>query len=137
MTSSQEGMGLYWAGAMKGMTDDGRIVSLRMRMEDLRIMDDFLERHPELGGRSLFIRTTIHQYIDKYTDTPSKLTSKNEVVVRMSLAELETIDSMVDDGIYVDRSDAVRSLIRSKIVNDVRLTELAQSKYEAATTSLR
>lgn len=118
------------------MTDDGRIVSLRIGTEDLQIMDNFLERHPELGGRSLFIRTVIRQYIDRYTDAPPKLTNKNEVVVKMSMAEMETIDSMIDDGIYMDRPDAIRSLIRSKIVNDMKLTELAQSKYAATTTSL-
>lgn len=136
MTGSQEGMGLCWAEVVREMTDDGRIVSLRMGTEDLQVMDNFLERHPEFGGRSLFIRTVIRQYIDRYADAPPKLTNKNEVVVKMSMAELETIDSMIDDGIYVDRSDAVRSLIRSKIVNDVKLTELAQSKYAATTTSL-
>lgn len=129
-------MGLYKARKVRKMTDDGKIVSLRMGTEELQMMDDFLEGHPELGGRSLFIRTAIRQYIDRDADVP--VTSrKNEVAVRLSAAELETIDSMVDDGAYIDRSDAIRSMMRSMMVNQTKETELIQSKYEAATTSLK
>ena len=116
------------------MADD-KIISLRMGTEDIQTMDDFLEGHPELGGRSLFIRTAVRQYIDRDADV--RTSNKNEVTVRLSAAELETIDSMVDDGTYIDRADAIRSMMRSMMVNDVKITELARSKYEAATTSLR
>ena len=117
------------------MTNDNQIVSLRMGTEDVQFMDDFLKGHPELGGRSLFIRTAIRQYIDRDADVQTS--NKNEVTVRLSAAELETIDSMVDDGTYIDRADAIRHMMRSMMVNDAKITELVQSKYEAATTSLR
>ena len=115
---------------------DEKIVSLRMGTEELQKMDDFLEGHPELGGRSLFIRTAIRQYIDRDADVPTT-SKKNTVEVRLSAAELETIDSMIDDGTYIDRADAIREMMRSMMVNNVRITELVQSKYEAATTPLR
>ena len=118
------------------MTDDGKIVSIRMGTEDLQAMDDFLDGHPELGGRSLFIRTAIRQYIDRDADVP-RTGSKNTVEVRLSSAELETIDSMVDDGTYIDRSDAIRNMMRSMMVKNATITELVQSKYEAAITTLR
>ena len=116
------------------MTDE-KIVSLRMGTEELQRMDDFLEGHPELGGRSLFIRTAIRQYIDRDADV--RTSNRNEVSVRLSAAELDTIDSMVDDGTYIDRADAIRSMMRTVMVNDVKVSELIKSKYEAATTSLR
>ena len=127
-------MGLYKAKVRK-MTDD-KIVSIRMGTEEIQAMDDFLGGHPELGGRSLFIRTAVRQYIERDADVP-KTGSKNTVEVRLSAAELETIDSMVDDGTYIDRSDAIRNIMRSMMVDNVKITELVQSKYEAATTSLR
>ena len=117
------------------MSDDGKIISLRMGTEDVQMMDEFLEGHPELGGRSLFIRTAVRQYIDRDADV--RTTNKNEVAVRLSAAELETIDSMVDDGTYIDRADAIRNMMRSMMVNESKIAELAQSKYQAATTSLR
>ena len=117
------------------MTDE-KIVSLRMGTEELQKMDDFLEGHPELGGRSLFIRTAIRQYIDRDADVPVT-SNKNTVEVRLSAAELETIDSMIDDGTYIDRADAIRNMMRSIMVNEAKIGELAKSKYEAATTSLR
>ena len=127
-------MGLYKAEKVEKMTDE-KIVSLRMGTEEVQKMDDFLEGHPELGGRSLFIRTAIRQYIDRDADVQTS--NKNEVTVRLSAAELETIDSMVDDGTYIDRADAIRNLMRSMMVNDAKIAELVQSKYEAATTPLR
>ena len=126
-------MGLYKAKVRK-MTDD-KIVSIRMGTEEIQAMDDFLGGHPELGGRSLFIRTAVRQYIDRDADVQTS--NKNEVAVRLSAAELETIDSMVDDGTYIDRADAIRSMMRNVMVNEVKVSELIKSKYEAATTSLR
>ena len=116
------------------MTDE-KIVSLRMGTEELQRMDDFLEGHPELGGRSLFIRTAIRQYIDRDADV--RTSAKNTVEVRLARAELEAIQSMVDDGTYIDCADAIRELIRSKIVDDVKVTEVAQNKYSDAINTLR
>ena len=38
---------------------------------------------------------------------------------------------------YIDRSDAVRSMIREKIIDNKMTTEIAQSKYMAASTQSR
>ena len=127
-------MGLYKAQKVRKMTDD-KIISLRMGTEEIQAMDDFLEGHPELGGRSLFIRTAIRQYIDRDADVQAS--TKNTVEVRLSRAELETLQSMVDDGTYIDCADAIRELIRSKIVDDVKVTEVAQNKYSDAINTLR
>ena len=131
---SRVGMGLYKAVKVEKMTDE-KIVSLRMGTEELQRMDDFLEGHPELGGRSLFIRTAIRQYIDRDADVPTS--NKNTVTVRLARTELETLQSMVDDGTYIDCADAIRELIRSKIVDDVKVTEVAQNKYSDAINTLR
>ena len=50
------------------MTDD-KIISIRMGTEEVQVMDDFLDGHPDLGGRSLFIRTAIRQYIERDADS--------------------------------------------------------------------
>ena len=118
------------------MTDDNKIVSLRMGEDEIQMMDEFLKGHPELGGRSLFIRTAIRQYIDRDADV-QRTSNKNEVAVRLSAVELETIDSMIDDGTYIDRADAIRNLMRSVMVDKAKVAELVQSKYEAASTPLR
>ena len=86
--------------------DEGKIISLRMGTEELQTMDDYLQQHPEMGGRSLFIRSAIRAYVDRDADVAQ--THKNEVAVRLANAEIDTIDSMVEDGIYIDRSDDTR-----------------------------
>ena len=127
-------MGLYKAEKVEKMTDE-KIVSLRMGTEEVQKMDDFLEGHPELGGRSLFIRTAIRQYIDRDADVPTS--NKNTVTVRLARTELETLQSMVDDGTYIDCADAIRNMVRSKLVNETKVTEVAQSKYSDAINTLR
>lgn len=113
--------------------DDGKIISLRMGNEELQEMDAFLQEHPELGGRSLFIRTAIREYIDRDADVP-QTKNRNEVAVRLANAELDTIDSLVQDGIYIDRSDAIRQLFREQIVNKEVMIDLARSKHIAASS---
>ena len=115
--------------------DEGKIISLRMGTEELQTMDDYLQQHPEMGGRSLFIRSAIRAYVDRDADVAQ--THKNEVAVRLANAEIDTIDSMVEDGSYIDRSDAIRSMIREKIVSTQLTTELAQSKFTAASSLTR
>lgn len=113
--------------------DDGKIISLRMSNEESQEMDSYLEKHPELGGRSLFIRTAIRAYFDRDAEV-TQTKNKNEVAVRLANAEMDTIDSMVEDGIYIDRSDAIRSMVREKMQSVQTTTEIAQSKYLAAST---
>ncbi len=115
--------------------EDGKIISLRMSNEELSEMDEYLQDHPELGGRSLFIRSAIRAYVDR--DAGVSQTHRNEVAVRLANAEIDTIDSMIEDGIYIDRSDAVRTMVREKIVNTQVMTELAQSKFAAASSLTR
>ena len=59
--------------------DEGKIISLRMGTEELQTMDDYLQQHPEMGGRSLFIRSAIRAYVDRDADVAQ--THKNEVAV--------------------------------------------------------
>ena len=116
------------------MTDE-KIVSLRMGTEELQRMDDFLEGHPELGGRSLFIRTAIRQYIDRDADV--RTSAKNTVEVRLARAELEAIQSMVDDGTYIDCADAIRNMVQDKMVVREDTTKVAQDRYSKAINTLR
>ena len=127
-------MGLYKAVKVEKMTDE-KIVSLRMGTEELQRMDDFLEGHPELGGRSLFIRTAIRQYIDRDADVQAS--TKNTVEVRLPRAELETLQSMVDDGTYIDCADAIRQIVHSKMAVEEKVTEVIQTKYSDAINTLR
>ena len=114
--------------------DDGKMISLRMGNDEIEDMDAFLQKHQELGGRSLFIRTAIRTYIDRDADVPQPKTKGNETVVRLANAEMEVIDSMVDDGTYIDRSDAIRMLLRDALRSDESNRKTAQERYVAAST---
>ena len=116
--------------------DDGKIISLRISNEEMQEIDSYLMEHPEVGGRSLFIRNAIRAYVDRDADVV-QTKKKNETAVVLANAEMDAIDSMVEDGIYIDRSDAIRSIIREKISPRELTTEIIQSKYMAASTQPR
>ena len=115
--------------------DDGKIISMRMEARDIQSMDEFLEKHREIGGRSVFIRNAIREYIDRDADVSHPI-EKNEVAVKLAAAELDTIDSMIADGIYIDRSDAIRTMVRDKVSDREAIAEMAHSKYSAAASSM-
>ena len=118
------------------MTDDNKMVSLRMGEDEIQRLDEFLEGHPELGGRSLFIRTAIRQYIERDAGV-QRTSNKNEITIRFAAAELETIDSMIDDGTFIDRADAVRNLVRGIIVENADVSAVAHGKYRSAINPIR
>ena len=95
--------------------------------------------HPQNRIADLFFcdGDKLYFYTARGKDFYEDLTHKNEVAVRLANAEIDTIDSMVEDGIYIDRSDAIRSMIREKIVSTQLTTELAQSKFTAASSLTR
>ncbi len=114
--------------------DEGKIISMRMDARDIQSIEEYLETHPEIGGRSIFIRNAVRAYIERDADV-SQLNT-NEVAVEFAPAELDTIDSLVADGIYINRVDAIRTMVREKVANKETIQEVAQSKYSSAASSM-
>lgn len=117
--------------------DDGRIISLRMGPEEIQSMDQFLEGHPELGGRSLFIRTAVREYIARDADVPAAETPIKKgdgVTVKLSPADIDTLEELTKRGVYNDVGQAVWYFVHEKIREMVREDEMVHSIYDAAVT---
>ncbi|MDR2866665.1 MAG: hypothetical protein LBV13_04615 [Methanomassiliicoccaceae archaeon] len=91
-------------------------ITLRMGLSDVQIMDRYLEEHPELGKRSLFIRTAIMDYIKR--DAKCGLSEKNDlkneggIFIRLKQRELDTLGRIVDDSPYDSAEDFIKSMLR-------------------------
>lgn len=108
-------------------------VSLRMGKEDLQKMDDFLKDHPEMGGRSLFIRTAINHYINRDADVRVDQNGDG-LYVRFTAAELAAMDNLVARGMYLNREEIVRSYFKKFILEPQTEKVAAQQALEATTS---
>lgn len=130
-------MGLYRLQGAENMDNEGKIVSFRMELEDLQTMDDYLAAHPELGGRSLFIRTAVRAFIDRDADVKTQATNDSAVTVRFAGAEKAVLRDMVDKGVYIDTEDAVRTMVRESMLDKTYIKEVMHSVYQLETSELQ
>lgn len=119
--------------------DEGKIISLRMGNEDIQMMDAFIESHPEVGGRSLFIRNAIRQYISRDAEVPETETSNNrdgKTLVELSPADKETLITLVDNGRFPSVDHAVWFMVYTGIQDLVKNEEEVRSIYKVASSSV-
>lgn len=119
--------------------DEGKIISLRMGTEDIQAMDAFIESHPEVGGRSLFIRNAIRQYIARDAEVPMEKTPTNrdgKTLVELSPADKETLITLVDNGRFPSVDVAVWYMVYSGIQELVKNEEEIKSIYKVASSSV-
>jgi metal-responsive CopG/Arc/MetJ family transcriptional regulator len=91
--------------------DDERI-TLRMGTNDVQILDDYLEEHPELGTRSQFIRIALREYMKRDAGTPSD-ENKGGIFVRLNDATMDAIRvAMENEFAFDNEAEFVRDCIR-------------------------
>lgn len=129
-------MGLYRSTTAGEKMDDEKI-SLRIGKEDLRDMDAFLTEHPELGSRSLFIRTAVREYIRRDADALAEQepAGGNVVSVRLTNAQLAAVDSLVGT-VYFNREAVMWALV-SKLIGAEGVAENeARKAFQMATSNI-
>ena len=117
---------------------DDEKISLRIKPEELRDLDNYLEDHPELGSRSLFIRTAVRDYMDRDAhEVAEKAPSagKNCVTVQLTEPQLAAIDSMV--GVhFVSREAAMQAIVFEWLVAGKMAHMDAERAYQVATSTM-
>ncbi len=84
-------------------------LTIRIAEDDLLYIDEFLERQPQFGSRSEFIRKVVFDFIENSDKLSTTLTADN---VKLSPSMEDTITKAVERGLFVDHMDAVNTLIR-------------------------
>ena len=117
---------------------DDEKISLRIKSEELDEMDSYLEDHPELGSRSLFIRTAVRDYINRDAcevapEQPS--VGKNCISVQLTEPQIAAIDSMV--GVhFVSREAAMQAIVFEYLAAGKMAQMDGQRAYQVATSTM-
>lgn len=116
-------------GQFEGERLDDEKISLRISSKELQDLDAYLNEHPELGSRSLFIRTAVREYINRDADVPKNRESDNSrtVTVRVTEPQMMAIDSRVGVDL-VDREEFFRRLL----IRELEVGEMAEGAYKRA-----
>jgi len=127
--------------------EDERI-TLRMGQEEVQAMDSFLARRPELGNRSLFIRTAVREYINRDADVSAVQRSpqgnsverdvcvvfpngSGEVTVRLPKRMVDTLKIEVDErGSYLNAGELIRSWFTERHVTEEQKRQTAIESFE-------
>ncbi|KQM11688.1 hypothetical protein AOA80_06530 [Methanomassiliicoccales archaeon RumEn M1] len=115
---------------------DGERISLRLEPEDLRMLDGFLEEHPEFSNRSHLARLAIRAFIEQ-NEAPEGIASErrpakgNAVTIDVPALAYMTIESFIRAGVYNSMEDAVVECLREKFITKETKERILQQQAES------
>lgn len=120
------------------MTDgnENERISLRLDPEDLRLLDDFITESNEFSNRSQVARTAIRAYIDNRCSGSAERTP-NEVLVVLPPLALDTIQHLIEQGVYSSISEAVADCTRHEFLHSGHLEELKRDANQIKKASMQ
>lgn len=99
-------------------------ISLRLGFEELRLMDDFLDKHPEYTSRSQLARIALKAFIEGRKEESRKLASDTTVTIRVPPLALRAIKSLVRAGVYNTINEAIEECIRKEFISKAVVDEI-------------
>jgi len=120
-----------------------------MGQDDVRTMDEYLEGHPELGSRSLFIRTAVREYINRDAGVSAGKgpalgnnverdvcivfpDGSGEVTVRLPKRHVDTIRMEIDKVGYMNAGELIRSWFLERHMTQQQKKEIPAELYARA-----
>jgi len=111
-------------------------ISLRLDLDDLRLIDEFIEESNEFSNRSQLARAAIRAYIEnRCGDTRER--APNEVLVTLPPLVLATIKHMIEQGVYSSISEAVADCTRHEFLHGGHLEELKRDANQFKRAALQ
>ncbi len=116
---------------------DGERISLRLETEDLELLDEFIEKHPEYSNRSNLARVAFRSFIEQIEGAKKTSAVKNDVEdnvisVKVPLVVHNTIMNSVRVGIYNSAEDAIVECLRKRFAKtDEILENIMRADLEA------
>lgn len=107
---------------------DGERISLRLEQEDLELIDDFVEQHPEFSNRSHLARMAIRSFIEK--DRNVIKPSATHVTINVPGRVKSMIESMVEQGYYTSFEAAVEDALRKEFLSK-KLDEVKDRTFDS------
>lgn len=112
---------------------DGERISLRLESEDLMVLDDFIESHPEYANRSNLARVAIREFIENSGKSNNKTASANgyEVSVELPEAMHRMISNLITQGLFKSMDDAIVYCVRNEYAEYMKNVKEAALKNMA------
>jgi len=113
---------------------DGERISLRLELEDLKLIDDFIAEKPEYSSRSQLARVAIRSFIEGTEPTvqDKKRESKgNVVMVEIPRAAMKALQHAVRAGLYTTVESAIEECVRDKFIHKDHLEDIKRKVLDS------
>ena len=112
------------------MSDDGTRITIRMGLEEIQMMEDFMSDH-EIENRSDFVRDAVRAYID-LVRSGRPVQQESGIFVRFSELQLSALSGLVSLGVSLDEEEFVRKCVLDKILPKAVEEEAYENAFRAA-----
>ena len=105
---------------MKANNTDGERITLRLEQEDLVLIDEYIEDHPEFSSRSHLARIAIRSMIEGDAGAEEAVESsqkKNLITVEIPRAIFEIMEDTIERGEYTSFQTAIEELVRERFLS--------------------
>jgi Arc/MetJ-type ribon-helix-helix transcriptional regulator len=105
---------------MKANTNDGERITLRLEPEDLTLIDEYLDEHPEFSSRSHLARIAIRSMIEeeeRAEETVESSPKKNVITVEIPRAIFAVMEESIRRGEYTTHQAVVEELVRARFLS--------------------
>ena len=105
---------------MKANNSDGERITLRLEQEDLVLIDEYIEKHPEFSSRSHLARMAIRALVDGGAEADEEAESspkKNLITVEIPGAAFRVMEESINRGEYLSFQSVIEELVRGKFLS--------------------
>ncbi len=113
---------------------DGERISLRLELEDLRLIDDFIAEKPEYSSRSQLARVAIRSFIEgtePAAQNKKRESKGNLVTVEIPRAAMKALLHAVRAGLYTSVESAIEECVRDKFIHKEHLEEIKRKVLDS------
>jgi Arc/MetJ-type ribon-helix-helix transcriptional regulator len=110
-------------------TMEGERISLRLEGEDLELIDEFVEQHPEFSNRSQLTRRALRAFIERDGGARVPDFGKGEMVIKVPPAVRSIMDGMVEEGYYTSVEIIVEECLRERFVSKENLKKVENEHF--------
>ncbi|HNX47550.1 MAG TPA: ribbon-helix-helix domain-containing protein [Methanomassiliicoccales archaeon] len=109
---------------------EGERITLRLEGEDLELIDDFIEGHPEISNRSQLARIALRAFIERDGGARVSGSGKGEFVLNVPPAVRSIMEGMVEDGYYNSVEDVVVECLRKEFISRDNLEKVKDEQFQ-------
>ncbi|MGE4275534.1 MAG: ribbon-helix-helix domain-containing protein [Candidatus Methanomethylophilaceae archaeon] len=106
---------------------DGERITLRMESEDVQVMDEFLQSHPEISNRSQLIRVALRNYMER--DAP--LERGNTLSIRLGERFMGSLTKLSNGGMAESEEEVAKRIIERFLMPQDIFEDAAKEAFKA------